>query len=243
MRNKLFKKKNFKKKVLQVIITLVFLNLDLNTFCETIENLSINDKNNNLEESWEDWAYNNKGKILILTSVACICIIFIFFFLNGDNNPDSNLIDFEKIETISESSFLNELPYDNNPDSNLIDFEKIETISESSFLNELPYDNNPDSINNNYYDNNLGIGTGMSEYFNMSYIFLQSYIDYINNCTDRAVFCEIYDKLIKLETGQLVLTQEEFYDFFLDEELKSKIKVNLLEKYIKIIQKLGSQIK
>jgi hypothetical protein len=83
----------------------------------------------------------------------------------------------------------------------------------------------------------------MSEYFNMSYIFLQSYIDYINNCTDRAVFCEIYDKLIKLETGQLVLTQEEFYDFFLDEELKSKIKVNLLEKYIKIIQKLGSQIK
>jgi hypothetical protein len=215
MRNKLFKKKNFKKKVLQVIITLVFLNLDLNTFCETIENLSINDKNNNLEESWEDWAYNNKGKILILTSVACFCIIFIFFFLNGDNNPDSNLIDFEKIET----------------------------ISESSFLNELPYDNNPDSINNNYYDNNLGIGTGMSEYFNMSYIFLQSYIDYINNCTDRAVFCEIYDKLIKLETGQLVLTQEEFYDFFLDEELKSKIKVNLLEKYIKIIQKLGSQIK
>jgi hypothetical protein len=215
MRNKLFKKKNFKKKVLQVIITLVFLNLDLNTFCETIENLSINDKNNNLEESWEDWAYNNKGKILILTSVACICIIFIFFFLNGDNNPDSNLIDFEKIET----------------------------ISESSFLNELPYDNNPDSINNNYYDNNLGIGTGMSEYFNMSYIFLQSYIDYIHNCTDRAVFCEIYDKLIKLETGQLVLTQEEFYDFFLDEELKSKIKVNLLEKYIKIIQKLGSQIK
>jgi hypothetical protein len=215
MRNKLFKKKNFKKKVLQVIITLVFLNLDLNTFCETIENLSINDKNNNLEESWEDWAYNNKGKILILTSVACICIIFIFFFLNGDNNPDSNLIDFEKIET----------------------------ISESSFLNELPYDNNPDSINNNYYDNNLGIGTGMSVYFNMSYIFLQSYIDYIHNCTDRAVFCEIYDKLIKLETGQLVLTQEEFYDFFLDEELKSKIKVNLLEKYIKIIQKLGSQIK
>jgi hypothetical protein len=215
MRNKLFKKKIFKKKVLQVIITLVFLNLDLNTFCETIENLSINDKNNNLEESWEDWAYNNKGKILILTSVACICIIFIFFFLNGDNNPDSNLIDFEKIET----------------------------ISESSFLNELPYDNNPDSINNNYYDNNLGIGTGMSEYFNMSYIFLQSYIDYIHNCTDRAVFCEIYDKLIKLETGQLVLTQEEFYDFFLDEELKSKIKVNLLEKYIKIIQKLGSQIK
>src|SRR5687767_14064166 len=81
----------YKKLAFQAIglVLLIFLNLDSNTFCETIETFD-EVKETPVEKSWSDWLWDNKVKILIITGVA-VGIVIGYYYFNDQTNLDIDI--------------------------------------------------------------------------------------------------------------------------------------------------------
>ena len=85
------------KKKLQFLIKISLFFLFLNTFLDSTVLTESSEATSDVEDSYSEWFFKNKGKIFIATSI--ITIVIIFFFNNGDTTSPCSLEQIEIKDT------------------------------------------------------------------------------------------------------------------------------------------------
>jgi hypothetical protein len=207
------------------------------------ESLEI-DTTNTENESWKNWFYQHKYKIIISATIVSIFIFYFFqvgpFFDN--NNPEELPKELHK-ELPKE--LTKELPEivkisNNNPNQNFnfsIDFDQsiIDQTEEivddfHHLLRELPFE---DLSYNEEEIQSTDEFLKKCVHFNMDY----EDLDYnlralqfiIGTTMNRDIISKLMISIIDIEKG--ILTKEEFSELFLNEEIFSKINPPVLFQY------------